>query len=104
MEVFPQLNALARWTINDQFRVLLRWDDRPGKAGLDDLGPFASRQQQPFASEFAGGGFSIALARVLENLKSDSSELRNAAYARIKLQKECWQVLTVYGRLPCQHI
>jgi hypothetical protein len=50
--------------------------------------------------------FGIVLARMLENLKSDPSELRNAAYelARIKLQKECWQVLTVYGRLPCQHI
>jgi hypothetical protein len=36
--------------------------------------------------------FGIVLARVLENLKSDPSELRNAAYelARIKLQKECW--------------
>src|SRR5262245_65417124 len=36
--------------------------------------------------------FGIVLARMLENLKSDPSELRNAAYelARIKLQKECW--------------
>jgi hypothetical protein len=47
--------------------------------------------------------FGIVLARVLENLRSDPSELRNAAYelARIKPQKECWRV---YGRLPCQHI
>jgi hypothetical protein len=36
--------------------------------------------------------FGIVLARMLENLKNDPSELRNAAYelARIKLQKECW--------------
>jgi len=36
--------------------------------------------------------FGIVLGRMLENLKSDPSELRNAAYelARIKLQKECW--------------
>src|SRR4029453_3806928 len=36
--------------------------------------------------------FGIVLARMLENLKSDPSELRNAAYelARIKLQKQCW--------------
>jgi hypothetical protein len=36
--------------------------------------------------------FGLVLARMLENLKSDPSELRNAAYelARIKLQKECW--------------
>src|SRR5262245_50737726 len=36
--------------------------------------------------------FGVVLSRMLENLKSDPSELRNAAYelARIKLQKECW--------------
>src|SRR5262249_41511772 len=89
---FPQLDAWRadhRWLVQS-----IVAEERPSREGrcwmTSNLSQVASSNHLPANSLEAD--FGIVLESVLDSLKSDPSELRNAAYelARIKLQKECW--------------